>query len=901
MMRSFSSYLRRFVAALAAGFLVFASAVAVAHAETRIDVDSSYLHTNTVWNESGSPYIVTESVTVPYDVTLTIGPGVTVVGSEEIDGYNLINVENSRLIIQGTPDKPVSLSGYGGIILSYEATGTIQSANITLQNGISVLDSHLRIGSSTIMNGSQALHIASSDVAISGSQIRNNDAGIFIEPSNRPVFHPMFSGGDLPAGGQASPVSSVSITDSDITDNQGAAIENQDASSVEAMNDWWGSDNGPTLDGPNNLIGPVRYDPWKKRASETACCSSVLFIPGIEASRVYTPMRNPLGLGTTTIRAWEPLSNVFVKSLYLNADGSSIDPNIYSGDPIDNAYGLSAHDIYGSFMRFLDGLASKGTIGEWRAFGYDWRKPIAEVVAGRERKATTTLSLIDTVIAMASSSKTGKVTLVAHSNGGLVTKYLVKTLADMGKADLIDKVISVAVPYLGTPLAIPSLLYGDGTSIGYGLLLKQSVAQKLGANMASAYSLLPSATYFSKVLGPTIAYASGPATPIIDGPAQDSFISSKLNKTLMAAAESLHAIIDPFQWPAAIQRWALVGWGNDTVKSMIYAKDGSEKHTASTTLRGDSTVIVESAMYNAGTTTALDLPAISKSESKRLDHQSILSGAATQSVIENIITNKADSLDSIPGVSIGLPSNVAEASRIVVSTHSPVDLHVYDQYGNHTGIIPPPADSGVTDDVVTFYEAKIPGSSFAQNGGDGTEDDTDTEISLPADNDQKYSVSIQGNGAGEFTYEVQRFAGDELVSDTTYAGLPTTPLTVASTTVDSNPAASSLAPLTVDIDGDGTTDIVAKPGTNLGPQSFFEALKKSIISLLGPKTKQADDLSRRIDKIEALFKKDKTKKVVNKLSKLQAVLGHKRFKSLTQNDKNGIVAMIDAFLQNYEN
>src|SRR5262249_21329794 len=154
------------------------------------------------------------------------------------------------------------------------------------------------------------------------------------------------------------------------------------------------------------------------------------------------------------------------------------------------------------------------TIGQWKAFGYDWRKPIAEVVAGPEQKATTTESLIDTVMAMASTSKTGKVTLIAHSNGGLVTKYLVKTLADMGKSDLIDKVISVAVPYLGTPLAIPSLLYGDGNSIAGGLLLKQSVAQKLAANMPSAYSLLPSAEYFAQHLGPTIAYASGSSTPV---------------------------------------------------------------------------------------------------------------------------------------------------------------------------------------------------------------------------------------------------------------------------------------------------------------------------------------------------------------------------------------------------
>lgn len=904
MIKSFSFYLGRFIAALAAGILVFAGATAVAHAETRIDADSSYLSRDTVWDESDSPYVVTDPVVVPDGLTLTIEPGVSVVGSEEVDGSDLLHADKGQIRILGSPGKPVSLSGYGGLEFGREATGTIESAIISLPGGIGVYGSSLRLASTTVMNASQALQVYSSDVTITGSQIKNNDAGIFVGPSNpQPIVHPMLSGGDLSVSDERNPASSVRIAASDITDNHGAAIENQDASAVEATNDWWGSDAGPSFEGPNALVGSVAYDPWQRHASTTVtvCCSSVLFIPGLEASRIYAPERRPLGLGTSTVMAWEPQSNPDVKTAYLNPDGTSVNPNVYSGDPIGRAYGL--FEIYGSFMESMDRLVADGVIGQWKAFGYDWRKPIAEVVAGRERKATTTESLIDTVMAMASSSRTGKVTLVAHSNGGLVAKYLVKTLADMGKADLVDKMISVAVPYLGTPLAVPSLLYGDGMSLAGGLLLKQSVAQKLGENMASAYSLLPSATYFSKVLGPTIAYASGSSSPISDAASQDSFIGSKLNRALMAAAESIHAVLDPFRWPTAIQRWALVGWGNDTVKSLVYKKSGSDAHTASTTILGDSTVVAASAAYDSGTTTALDLPTISKLESTSFNHQNIMSASTTDAIIADIVENKAtnDSLARIPGVSVGLPSSAAGAPRVVVSTHSPVDLHVYDQYGNHTGIIPAPAGSGVTDDVVTFYETKIPGSSFSQNGGDGSGDDSDTEISLPADRGQKYSVSIQGNGAGEFTYEIQRFNGDTLLSDVSYSGLPATPLMVASTTIDSNSSASSSASLSVDIDGDGATDIIAKPGTSLDPQSFFEAMKRSVASLLGSKAKRANDLAARIGRIEALFKKDKSKKVVNMLERLKTAFGHRRFKNLTQSDRDGIVDLIDSFLKGYEN
>ena len=58
---------------------------------------------------------------------------------------------------------------------------------------------------------------------------------------------------------------------------------------------------------------------------------------------------------------------------------------------------------------------------------------------------------------MASSSKTGKVTIVAHSNGGLVTKLIYNQLKDKGEADLVDKIIFVAVPEIGTPQSLPSL------------------------------------------------------------------------------------------------------------------------------------------------------------------------------------------------------------------------------------------------------------------------------------------------------------------------------------------------------------------------------------------------------------------------------------------------------------
>jgi pimeloyl-ACP methyl ester carboxylesterase len=639
------------------------------------------------------------------------------------------------------------------------------------------------------------------------------------------------------------------------------------------------------------------------------CCSSVLFLPGIEASRLYRPESIMGGVGMTINRLWEPNKNDDVRKLFLNPDGTSIDSAIYAGSPLGRVFGLV--DIYGSFMKFMDGLVAQGSISEWEPFGYDWRQSIVSVVEHPTARATTTESLIKTVEDMAARSQTGKVTLLAHSNGGLVAKQLVKVLADMGKASLIDSVISVAVPYLGTPQAIAGLLEGDSQSIFGGLILKKSVAKELGTNMASAYSLLPSATYFSKVFGPTIAYAGGTSTSVTTVQEQDSFISSRANALLMALAQTVHASIDPFVWPEAIHRWALVGWGNVTKKGIVYNNKG---YTATTTIMGDSTVVAPSASYNAGTTTALDLPTISKQEGHKIDHANILGSVAVQSSIERIIAsdNSAynsksieDSLNAIPGVLVGDIDYSKEKTFLVVSTHSPVELHVYDSKGNHTGVAPLPAgaDEDIEDGLYTFTESKIPGSSIELHGDDQPE----TFISLPDDTGQLYSVNIQGTGVGEFTYVVQRVRGGEVLDNAVYSSLPVTPLMVATTTVTAQTADLSIAvgiastspSIKIDIDGDGSSDIRVDANKGLDPISFLESLKKTI-QKISDSPKRTKDIVKRIDTIEELIRKGKVKRVIGAATNLKKKVLHKKVKALSITDKQEIVNLIDAFLAQFE-
>ena len=830
-----------------------------------------------VWTLDHSPYHLTEDVIISGGHTLTIEPGVVIDLSPKASFPNSIDIEaGGTLIAMGTPQSHIVFRpGLMRINLS-AATGTFEYADI-LGPQPYVLKGHIILSSSTVsIANSNGIILWDGIADINNSHIDGNSTGILIYKD----FDGLHS--------------SVNIDNSSISGNTDRSIFNQSSYAVNATHDWWGSADGPNASGANRIDGLATYTPWlttpiDTSTSTSACCSSVLFLPGLEASWMDRAEQTLL-LGTTTNTLWAPNRNDDVRKLFMNPDGTSKDPSIYSGGPIGSVWGL--YSIYGKFMSFLDGLVSKGSIGEWYGYGYDWRKPIADVVTGPERKATTTESLVQTVQDMASRSKTGKVTLIAHSNGGLVAKYLVKTLADMGKSDLIDTVISVAVPYLGTPQAITALLYGDTEELAHGLIMKKSVAQELGSNMPSAYSLLPSAKFGQTAFNP-ISGSSSVTYP---------------NQSLLASAGSLHGILDSFSWPSAIKRWAIVGWNEITAKIISFA---DKQHTTTQSNIGDGTVIAQSASYDAGTTTSIDLK---NSGAKGIAHANILEAPSTEQVIGNIITDKDGSganMQSISGVTMGPPDASREETYLVFSTHSPVDLHVYDQKGNHVGFVPRPAGipAEVDDDLYSFYENKIPNSSFetveTSNGN------YDTYVYMP-EGTETYHVSIQGMGVGPFDLDVsqEKIGADEkVIEKVSYADVPTTPLTTAdlflTTSQLGSSASSSLlvqAPtLSVDIDGDGVSDTEVKANTPTDPIVFLEMMKSVVLTLSAStaQTKGKDIFAstlRKIDHLEDMVRAGKISRLHDTASQFSSHLSHKIVKGMSDEDRLLIVNMINEFL-----
>ncbi len=971
----------RFVVFCAVVMAIFIGMSGVVRAETR--VQGGYLEVDTHWTKENSPYILEDYLTVPQGVTLQIDEGVVIGTIQGLEDPPAIDVNGGKLDIIGTKNSPVNIHGILGIKAD---NGNVYMNHVEMNTvgGVSLVNNSVgSISKSEISGAFTGIYVKESAVEVTDSKIENNTYGIQVQPAGGPFMSygngkslgsvkssgidPQLgswqygTGGignalDLPAQAGES-ITGITIANSSIVNNSEVGIKNDDDNNpVQALGNWWGSLEGPVMNvldkiaDPKIITGSVEYDPWLDHepiiVEVAECCSSILFIPGLEGSRLYRPEAGvpANGMTTTTNQLWEPNRNDDVRKLFLNSNGSSTDSSIYAGEPIGKALGFVG--VYRKFMDFLDDLSRDGTINEWKAFGYDWRKPISEVVAGREKRATTTESLVETVENLASNSRTGKITLIAHSNGGLVAKYLVKTLGEMGKGGLIDNVISVAVPYLGTPEAILALLHGYNQSLGGGLIVKDSVSRELGMNMASAYSLLPSKEYFSKIFSPTIAFASTTIEGINSGqyPAsintadnQLAFITDSLNvrkdpamsdtslpirgNVLLASmSDFIHNILDPFKWPATITRWGILGWNARTSQGITYDNKSvcvgipflgrkcvyKPTYDAVTTVMGDGTVVAPSAAYDSGNVISENLGEISDAEGKKISHVNILEASSTQRTIESIVKSGGainSTSNSLPaGTTLGEPDYSKEKTFLAFTTHSPVELHVYDSQGRHVGVVNSLA--GVEDDVITKIDEEIPHSDFYFTGD---EDDHESHIYIPDDDGQQYSVVIKGLAVGSFSFDLKKIRAGKVLDSVEYNSLPVTPLMIATTTVLSDlrdgqittTLASSTPLLKVDIDGDGSADIVAKQNVDGDPIAYLEALKKTVMTLI-PNSDKSKDLVKYILKLEDDTKKGKIKQIVDSSQQLKKRIGNKKLVGISSADRELIVNLIDVFVRQFE-
>jgi len=558
--------------------------------------------------------------------------------------------------------------------------------------------------------------------------------------------------------------------------------------------------------------------------------SNVLFLPGIKGSRLY---------GDSDGRLWIPGGDSDMRELFLDLVGKSTrdDIHVRVGDVLSEvSIPLVSKRFYQSFVEQMDTLQASGVIGDWEAVPYDWRLSLPDIInKGLETdgkvyytKATSTPYIEQTLRELAASSKTGKVTIVAHSNGGLVAKALMQKLGNTETESLIDEVVFVGVPQAGAPQAVAALLYGYGENLPFSALpvmASASVSRALAENSPMAYHLLPSDKYFDQLSDDESAVTRFKGNTLYSeeiaayGETIDSWeelsafiqateggrekphesdlhLANIGNADLLSYAEASHVELDSWAPPASIQLYQIAGWGEKTftgieLREFSLPWFGTTAHDYMPLFNygGDEVVPTSSALSISNSSNAysywIDLDKASDRLSAGYIHENLLEIDSVLGLISNILT-QTDVPELTDDVYTSEPVLEDDTHWLRFFLHSPLTLEVFDANGNRVGL----NEDGTVD-------LEIEGSEYEMFGEVQL-------ITVPAGNE--YRAELVGYDDGLFNLDIQELKGEEIQTQVTFAGIPTTPQTFAHISVPGSLSEDTF--LSIDIDGNSEEDAV---------------------------------------------------------------------------------------------
>ncbi len=642
---------------------------------------------------------------------------------------------------------------------------------------------------------------------------------------------------------------------------------------------------------------PGKYPPkWGilrfKIQKRPPCCSNVLFIPGFQGSRLYERMEN------RTPEVWPPnkLQNS-VYHLYLDEQGNSLYDIFTKEDGVIASITtpFATQHFYTKILESLQALVASSTIQAFRTYPYDWRQDALAIVDHGTPYEFERKYPIDLIESLASTSQTGKVTLIGHSYGGVLAKAIAYRMEQRGRSHLLDQVVMVGSPQLGTPKAAASLLHGDFQSIpGWaGFVVSKANARGVSENMKGALNLLPSPQYFTAIAEPVINTYEAPLVereggaggPLIDTPHKftrfitgaggrkdpsylDTSSANVLNSSLVSGAQnSMQSLASWDPATTSIKFVQIAGWGIDTPKNIVYKEVGHKlcsrltlqctystttSHTVEMTTDGDGTVVLPSAVSKlVGSKYYADIRKSNAVYDGNFEHGYLLE-------IPSVVTLLTDLLRSSSTPSLGVSLSAvtppqATTSRLRLRMHSPADIHVFDEMGRHTG-----KRSVAADPDLTYLEEDIPGSYYA-------EIDEVKEVVVP--DNARYRIYLDGTGIGTFTFELERLQGTVAHPVMRYVDVPVTASTSAYIDVFQ---ASGIGPMKIDVEGDGVTDENINMNGGLPIPALFKMVRSAIMQ--SDMSERAHKrLLREVDKLEKEFLDIKGSSVKSKLKAVESM------------------------------
>ncbi len=841
----------------------------ISKAETH--VYSNDIKQDWVWSKDSSPYILEEPIYIPDEYSLTIESGVEVLSATTTEDPNTITLDGDLKVL-GTKDSPVRFTNLNSLYISNSDTYITNA--IFESTGLDIHRSTSTIENVEIRNAFNGITAKGSNIKILNSTLLHNTYGI-----SSYIFQPFFQassqGGIGGLGNAVNDIDNIldpkqnviSIFNSRILESTNIGIINQTLNPIDARNNWWGSPDGPT---PSETMGLVDTEPWlKKDPNDTSiCCSNIVFIPGLQASRLYKDEKGVLG--TTTNTLWEPNTSKDIDRLYMDQNGVSIDKGIYTKDIITTIPFVKK--IYSSFSEKLDSLVKEGKISSWTAIPYDWRMDVRDVVND---------SLINTIIESAHTSKTGKVSIVAHSNGGLVTKVIEKKLREIHKSDILDQIIFVAVPELGTPEALLSMLHGYDQSIALGTIMNQNTARKFSQNLPGVYGLLPNKKFFENNPITIISDRFKSNTNIMSFEGMKDFLLNNsfsklvssnintpltLNSKLIDRSTTLHSYTDNWVPASTTKTTAIFGWGLPTGQGIEYEKEPHCTNSCTVSfvpvldIAGDGTVLTKSNSNNSNSSSFLNLKKLTKDRRININHANILESQDLIAKVTDIATNNISTTTKAYDKYFTETEPIDNDKYLTIKIYSPVDIDVYDSEGNHTGLVP--------NSPYGLSEEGIPGSFYGDFG-------SMKMVMVPYD--PSNSILLNGNDTGTYIIKSEVTQSGEVLASTTFSELPVIPNTniefVIGNTVDSF-ATSTI--LNIDTDGDGSIDVIGRTdkylkSTSTDPikdiSNYIESLRKIVVSLKLKKSVEEKYL-KRLDNITRILEKGNVRKAEKILKKM---------------------------------
>ena len=371
----------------------------------------------------------------------------------------------------------------------------------------------------------------------------------------------------------------------------------------------------------------------------------------------------------------------------------------------------------------------------------------------------------------------------------------------------------------------------------------------MSINMSSAYGLLPSDGYFKASQDPVITFDPSIdnvnnfrkvyGNSITSSSVLSDFLSGKDgriapsysdindpsigNGLLMGQAQSDHVALDNWIPPQTLQVYEIAGWGENTTSGITYkgkqdcflgnigCTGYSLDREPIETIDGDKVVVVASAnSLNESTGKYfLNLRAYNSDTKSQAQHANIMDVSYVDQFLGNLIKN---STSTVSYITLTKPQ---ETKRLEVSVHSPVSVDVYDNNGNHTGLV---ANQSTSSDFETIEE-NIPNSSY-EEFGEGKY--------LSLDPSGKYSFVLKGQDTGTFTLDIDTKIGTTTLAASDYLSVPVSTSTTAKFNLAPNATTTSLS---VDFDGDGKTDQTIQPNNKLDPKTSLKALEGVVLGL----------------------------------------------------------------------